>query len=525
MHTDKKIIFYAIISTICFSSFSGCILDDLMLGTSFSLNSWKVSVDEGFSGISFNFFSSGTVSAKLFGPDNTLRDSDLIFYGGNNSVLYLAPYRESVVPGKYVLKIYDKDDNKIFEKSFCFDGAELSLLSCDQKWWKDKFLIGLTFNIYNSGDTPAYLHTAEINIDSKTYTALVLPCVVLPGKSSIIDCFIYKEDAPTDIEFIASLKDSLGITLASGSFSFYMDNNVPVKNFKWKYNWKNQQMEIPHPEFLYDYYDGIEGSYNEDYSLYVFDSYDDEYIDLLANQLLDEVNGMDDIDIINFAASFVQNLDYKKDSGTNVSFEYPRYPIETIGNNGGDCEDLAILAASILDRFSYVVALFRFENHMAVGVNLKDDLPNYERYVDNYYFLETTTRNRKFGFIPMEYKDGENLTVYPILSRPLLTHEWKNGTMTILKKTYLGNLAKVTLFVENLGCKTAEDFFVSAGFYTQNDLEINAETEHISYLESGMKKKITLLINIPQNVETWFKTKVHMEGKIVDEKESLFSFT
>ena len=524
MHTNKKIIFYAVITIVYFSSFSGCILEDLVFGTSFSLNSWEVGDDEGFPCISFNFSSSGTVTAKLFGPDENLRDSDLIFYGRNTSILYLAPYRESVAAGKYILKVYDKDDSKIFEKSFSFDGPELFLTSCDQKWWKGKSLIGLAFTIRNSGDTPAYLYTVEASIDSKTYTGPVLPSVILPSNSNNIDCFVYKEDPPTDSEFAASLKDSLGTTIGTGSFSIDISENVPVKDFKWRYKWKNQQLSIPHPEFLYDYYSSIERNCNEDYGLYVFDSYDDEYINLIANQLLDEADGKNDVDIINFAASFIQNLDYKKDSDTNESFEYPRYPIETIGNNGGDCEDLAILAASILNEMEYNVALLRFSDHMAVGVSLNDDISGYEHYIDNYYFLETTAKNRKLGFIPTEYRDGENLTVYPISSRPLLTHKWENGTITILKETYLGDLVKATLFVENLGSATAKDFFVTAGFYTQSDLEINVETETIPSLKSGMKEKITILIDILQNAETWFKTKVYLEGEIVDEKESASSF-
>ncbi|MCK4347424.1 MAG: hypothetical protein KAW47_02295, partial [Thermoplasmatales archaeon] len=194
-------------------------MEDLVFGTSFSLNSWEVGDDEGFPCISFNFSSSGTVTAKLFGPDENLRDSDLIFYGRNTSILYLAPYRESVAAGKYILKVYDKDDSKIFEKSFSFDGPELFLTSCDQKWWKGKSLIGLAFTIRNSGDTPAYLYTVEASIDSKTYTGPVLPSVILPSNSNNIDCFVYKEDPPTDSEFAASLKDSLGTTIGTGSFS------------------------------------------------------------------------------------------------------------------------------------------------------------------------------------------------------------------------------------------------------------------------------------------------------------------
>ena len=532
MHLSKKIIFYAILTIVYLSSLSGCILEDLLVGTNFSLTSWEIYDDEGFPGLSLIFSSTGTVTIKIFGPDDTVLDSDLLFYGSDNVFLHLAPYRETVTSGQYKLRAYDKNNNEIFEKMFSFDGPDLSISSCDQKWWKqevwkdDYSLIGLTMLTYNNGDVPAYLYNAKIDVDSKSYSCLILPSVVLPGENKYVDCFIYSEDISEDATFSVLLKDSLGETTGNGSFSVAIEDNVPTEEYKWRYEGRNRRISIPYPNFLYSHYSSIDRARLEDYSVYVFDLYDDNYIDLLVDRLMHSSNMESDVDKINFATSFVQNLEYKKDSETNESFEYPRYPIETIfnGDGGGDCEDKAILTASILDKMGYDVALFRLTNHMAVGVSLDENIPNYEYYADNYYFLETTTKNQKLGYMPKEYKSDSNLTVYPISSRPLLIHKWKNNSITIFKETYLGDFVKVTLFVENIGSTTAENILVKAGFYTQDNLELNAGIEIIPSLKPGMKEKITLTADIPSDVTTWFKTRIYLENDIVDEKESASSF-
>ena len=529
MHLSKKITCYSIITIVCLVSLSGCILEDLLFGTSFSLTSWYVCNDEGFPCLSLAFCSTGTVTIKIFGPTGILLNSDLLFYGSNSTLLRLASYKGTVTSGQYDLRTYDKNNNEIFEKTFYFKGPELSISSCTHKlWkqesWKDDYSL-LAMKVFNKGDTPAYPCNAEADVDSKSYSGLVLPCVILPGESKDIDCFVYNEDISEGAAFTMSLKDSVGTKIGNGSFSVVIENDVPTKEFEWKYGGRNRRLSVPYPEFLYSYYICIERFSLEDYSVYVFDYYDNDYIDLLIDRLMYDYNIEDDVDKINFAASFVQNLEYKKDSQANGSFEYPRYPVETIfnGDGGGDCEDMAILTASILDRMGYDVALFRLAEHMAVGVSLDENISSYEHYIDNYYFLETTT-SHKLGFIPSEYKSKSNLTVYPISSRPLLIHEWRNGSITIFKGTEMGDFVKASLIVENLGISMAENILVTAGFYTQNNLEFNVETEIILSLKPGGKEELTLIADIPQDATTWFKTRVYLEDGIVNEKESTSSF-
>jgi hypothetical protein len=62
---------------------------------------------------------------------------------------------------------------------------------------------------------------------------------------------------------------------------------------------------------------------------------------------------------------YVQMIPYK--SGLNAP---PKYPVELVADNMGDCDDKALLLAGLLAREGYPVVLFKFgpESHMAMGV-------------------------------------------------------------------------------------------------------------------------------------------------------------
>ena len=71
--------------------------------------------------------------------------------------------------------------------------------------------------------------------------------------------------------------------------------------------------------------------------------------------------------------------------------DYPRYPIEHLKDKEGDCEDKAILAASILRKIGYNVSLIQLPKHVAVGVNLDEEAVSDDYFIDQYYFLETSS--------------------------------------------------------------------------------------------------------------------------------------
>ena len=96
---------------------------------------------------------------------------------------------------------------------------------------------------------------------------------------------------------------------------------------------------------------------------------------------------------IEFISCFVGTLQYHDDFETTGCHEYPRYPIETLVDSGGDCEDKAILLASLLNLAGYDANLLLSSNHCAVGVLGSEDMSG-DYYLDKgrrYYFIEATT--------------------------------------------------------------------------------------------------------------------------------------
>lgn len=72
--------------------------------------------------------------------------------------------------------------------------------------------------------------------------------------------------------------------------------------------------------------------------------------------------------------SFVRSIRYESDQSLHGVDDYFSYPIETLCDEAGDCEDHAFLAATILHHLGHEVALFHLEGqdsaHLALGYNL-----------------------------------------------------------------------------------------------------------------------------------------------------------
>ncbi|MCB9232008.1 MAG: hypothetical protein H6581_10115 [Bacteroidia bacterium] len=111
-----------------------------------------------------------------------------------------------------------------------------------------------------------------------------------------------------------------------------------------------------------------------------------------------------------FVIAFVQSLEYQKET---TSPEYPKYPIETLVDQGGDCEDTAILLASLLRDMGISSILLNPRGHMATGVAVSGLKGSYLTWEGRkYYYVETTSPNWKIGQIPEEY--NSEMTIYTI---------------------------------------------------------------------------------------------------------------
>ena len=111
---------------------------------------------------------------------------------------------------------------------------------------------------------------------------------------------------------------------------------------------------------------------------------------------------LSDDEYLELVAVYVQSLRYE-----NREQNPAKFPVETVVDRAGDCDDKSLLLAGLLSREGYPVALLLFgpESHMAVGVGSDD----YHYKNTGYAFVETT--NYSFVGVPTD-KLGGNLTLY-----------------------------------------------------------------------------------------------------------------
>jgi len=141
----------------------------------------------------------------------------------------------------------------------------------------------------------------------------------------------------------------------------------------------------------------------------------------------------------------VQNSYYSEDWHTGFD-EYPKYPIETIFEGNGDCEDLSFLFATLRMIYfdsiapdnaeSQVFALMRFSDHLGVGTafvddsgknndeifsiyvdlhqSLYDESPSYYEYNGlKYVYSETTNPEYVWGEIPPDLR-GKSVYIHEL---------------------------------------------------------------------------------------------------------------
>lgn len=117
--------------------------------------------------------------------------------------------------------------------------------------------------------------------------------------------------------------------------------------------------------------------------------------------------------------TFVQScFPYSFDKDTTNEVEWPRYPIETLYDGTGDCEDVAILCGSVLARLGFSSVLLRYPQHLAFGVQAADSLKG--EYIHDpatgkkYYYGEATAKGWRLGEIPAGYRSAPPQEIFPI---------------------------------------------------------------------------------------------------------------
>ncbi|WP_292421347.1 hypothetical protein, partial [Methanoregula sp.] len=147
----------------------------------------------------------------------------------------------------------------------------------------------------------------------------------------------------------------------------------------------------------------------ESYRAMVDDPAQEEiYRDLIGEfRTIRQGRALDDDEYLELMAVYVQSLRYE-----TLEENPAKFPVETVADRAGDCDDKSLLLAGLLSREGYSVALLSFpeENHMAVGIGSDE----YRSMDTNFTYLETTNISY-VGAPPGRLIDGRVLKSHPLI--------------------------------------------------------------------------------------------------------------
>lgn len=107
--------------------------------------------------------------------------------------------------------------------------------------------------------------------------------------------------------------------------------------------------------------------------------------------------------------AFVQAFKYTSDQTTHGVPDHWRYPLETLREKCGDCEDTTLLAVAVLRRMGHRVAVLMAPEHAALGVEVPEGVPGTFIELDGVrlYYCETTATGWRVGAMPGEYSRSD----------------------------------------------------------------------------------------------------------------------
>ncbi len=197
----------------------------------------------------------------------------------------------------------------------------------------------------------------------------------------------------------------------------YTGTQVDLQPVSYKFTSYNGMMTFDTTKYydknVYAYYSSLGRFYEaRNYSRYILDDHNLEAVSQVVSIIRECQIQADysDYEMVMEAINFVQkNIEYRGDMETKGVVEYPKYPIETLFDGCGDCEDTSVLLAAIIKQMNYGVILLAYDDHMAVGIKGGDGLfgTYYEYEGSKYFYVETTANGWRIGDVPAEYANKQ----------------------------------------------------------------------------------------------------------------------
>jgi len=192
-------------------------------------------------------------------------------------------------------------------------------------------------------------------------------------------------------------------------------SEILTRSYYWRFDNNNWRLNLEIPINTYENYKNLDvdrmpqGISNN--AMKSFVTTDEIIIEKLSKDLknIAEDKSYSSIETTNFILRFVQEtITYREDYETKGLEEYWRFPVETLVDKKGDCEDSAVLFSSIMKALGYDPVLLFYildgeTGHLAAGIHLNDGTGNYITHNSKkYYYCETTTTGNSVGQIPLD---------------------------------------------------------------------------------------------------------------------------
>lgn len=208
----------------------------------------------------------------------------------------------------------------------------------------------------------------------------------------------------------------MALALSASAHDVVEEDGFYKMSHHWKFNDITWSCSVSIPTNLYDYYQE-RTHLGDEFLHYVLSDHDRYYIRDIVKSFRagGEKLGLTEADNVYNVIAFVQSLRYVLDSDSKGEEDYVRFPLETLVDGVGDCEDMAILAASILYEMGYGVLLVFLPDHLAIAVKCEEAMPGtfYEYEGARYYYLEMTNTGWDIGQIPPQFR-GASASLVPV---------------------------------------------------------------------------------------------------------------
>lgn len=239
----------------------------------------------------------------------------------------------------------------------------------------------------------------------------------------------------------AWLKCQLLMMLLLGAYTAQAQNSVYKRTLQWKYGGYIFTNDFTFNYNSYIYYKGL--SKTQPKENYATEHSSHPYLLQLAKVLDEDAKelGYTGFTLAEYLTAFVQQaIPYKSDP-YNGGWDYPKYPIETLVEQGGDCEDKAALLVALLKTFGFDAVMVSLPGHMAAAINCANCNGYYTYNGKKYAFIETTEKGWGIGVVPPDSRNvGATLLQTAALKKYNRedVYAW-NGKNNIGETPYLNN--------------------------------------------------------------------------------------